>query len=113
MNDAMPDDIWRVSHRYQKEYVKPSDIFIQGVAQPNMFDENAPRANSEALMSLMYKLDQQGRRTLYFCGTGYPAVAADEAGNAVAVLHDTACRCAGCTSQSGKRLCRFCVVNVS
>lgn len=34
------------------------------VAQLNLFAENAPRANSEALMSLMDKLNQQGRGTL-------------------------------------------------
>ncbi|EQA5719870.1 hypothetical protein ACX4ER_001419 [Cronobacter dublinensis] len=37
------------------------DVFSQSVAQPNLFDANAPRANGEALMSLMDKLDQQGR----------------------------------------------------
>ncbi|WP_438830530.1 hypothetical protein [Cronobacter dublinensis] len=37
------------------------DVFSQSVAQPNLFDANAPRANDEALMSLMDKLDQQGR----------------------------------------------------
>ncbi|MDQ9183406.1 DUF4113 domain-containing protein, partial [Cronobacter sakazakii] len=42
----------------------------QGVAQLNLFDENAPRANSEALMSLMDRLNQQGRGTLYFAGQG-------------------------------------------
>ncbi|WP_158700627.1 DUF4113 domain-containing protein, partial [Cronobacter malonaticus] len=46
------------------------DFFSQGVAQLNLFDENAPRANSEALMSLMDKLNQQGRGTLYFAGQG-------------------------------------------
>lgn len=44
------------------------DFFSQGVAQLNLFDENAPRANSEALMSLMDKLNQQGRGTLFFAG---------------------------------------------
>ncbi|EPH6760782.1 hypothetical protein ACS0ON_000255 [Cronobacter dublinensis] len=37
------------------------DVFSQSVAQPHLFDENAPRANGEALMSLMDKLDLQGR----------------------------------------------------
>ncbi len=46
------------------------DFFSQGVAQLNLFDENAPRANSEALMSLMDRLNQQGRGTLYFAGQG-------------------------------------------
>jgi len=43
------------------------DFFSQGVAQLNLFDENAPRANSVALMD---KLNQKGRRTLYFAGQG-------------------------------------------
>ncbi|EOJ0060496.1 DUF4113 domain-containing protein [Cronobacter turicensis] len=46
------------------------DFFSQGVAQLNLFDENAPRPNSEALMSLMDKLNQQGRGTLYFAEQG-------------------------------------------
>ncbi len=46
------------------------DFFSQGVAQLNLFDANAPRANSEALMSLMDKRDQQGRGTLYFAVQG-------------------------------------------
>lgn len=46
------------------------DFFSQGVTQLSLFDDNAPRANSEALMSLMDKLNQQGRETLYFAGQG-------------------------------------------
>ncbi len=46
------------------------DVFSQSVAQPHLFDENAPRANGEALMSLMDKLNQQSRGTLYFAGQG-------------------------------------------
>ncbi|KAB1471818.1 DUF4113 domain-containing protein, partial [Cronobacter sakazakii] len=62
--------VWRDGHRYQKAGVMLGDFFSQGVAQLNLFDENAPRANSEALMSLMDKLNQQGRGTLYFAGQG-------------------------------------------
>ncbi len=46
------------------------DFFSQGVAQLNLFDESAPRANSEALISLRDKFNQQGRGTLYFAGQG-------------------------------------------
>ncbi len=53
--------VWRDGHRYQKPGVMLGDFFSQGVAQLNLFNENAPRANSEALMSLMDKLNQQGR----------------------------------------------------
>lgn len=34
------------------------DVFSQSVAQPHLFAENTPRPNSEALMSLMGKLNQ-------------------------------------------------------
>ncbi len=40
------------------------------VAQLNLFDENAPRANSEALMSLIDKLNQQDWGTICFGGQG-------------------------------------------
>ncbi len=54
----------------QKAGVMLGDFFSQSVAQPNLFDENAPRANGEALMSLMDKLNQQGKVTLSFAGQG-------------------------------------------
>jgi len=40
------------------------------VAQLNLFDDNAPRANSDALMALMDKLNRQRKGTLYFAGQG-------------------------------------------
>ncbi len=64
------DAVWRDGHRYQKAGVMLGDFFSQGVAQLNLFDENAPRVNSEALMSLMDKLNQHERGTLYFAGQG-------------------------------------------
>ncbi len=45
----------------QKACVMLGDFFSQSVAQPHLFDTNVPRANGEALMSLMDKLDLQGR----------------------------------------------------
>lgn len=66
------------------------DFFSHGVAQLNLFDESAPRANSEALISLMDKLNQHGRGNALLCGAGHPAVVADEAGEAFALLHDMA-----------------------
>lgn len=55
------EEVWGDGHRYPKTGVMLGDFFSQGVAQLNLFDENAPRANSEALMSVMDKLSQQGR----------------------------------------------------
>ncbi|WP_338081182.1 hypothetical protein [Cronobacter condimenti] len=40
------------------------------MAQLNLFDENAPCANSKALILLMDRLDQQSRGTLYFARQG-------------------------------------------
>ena len=64
------DAIWRDGHRYQKAGIMLGDFFSQGVAQLNLFDDIAPRADSEALMALMDKLNKQGRGTLYFAGQG-------------------------------------------
>ncbi|WP_318357627.1 Y-family DNA polymerase [Enterobacter sp.] len=64
------DAIWRDGHRYQKAGIMLGDFFSQGVAQLNLFDENAPRADSDALMTLMDKLNKQGKGTLYFAGQG-------------------------------------------
>ncbi|NCH55516.1 DUF4113 domain-containing protein [Cronobacter muytjensii] len=44
------------------------DFFSQGVAQLKLFGDNALHPSSEALMSLMDKLTQQGRGTFYFAG---------------------------------------------
>ena len=47
------------------------DFFSQGVAQLNLFDDNAPRPGSEKLMEVLDTLNtKQGRGTLYFAGQG-------------------------------------------
>ncbi|WP_428943341.1 Y-family DNA polymerase [Pantoea sp. FN060301] len=65
------DAIWRDGHRYQKAGIMLGDFYSQGVAQLNLFDENAPRKNSQELMSVLDHLNaKQGRGTLYFAGQG-------------------------------------------
>lgn len=65
------DKIWRDGHRFQKAGVMLGDFFSQGVAQLNLFDENAPRAGSERLMEVLDHLNaKDGRGTLYFAGQG-------------------------------------------
>jgi len=64
------DAVWRDGHRYQKAGIMLGDFYSQGVAQLNLFDDNPPRADSDALMALMDKLNRQGRGTLYFAGQG-------------------------------------------
>ncbi|MGK9173406.1 Y-family DNA polymerase [Yokenella regensburgei] len=63
--------IWRDGHRYQKAGVMLGDFFSQGVAQLNLFDDNAPRSNSDALMTMIDQLNAKGGKgTLYFAGQG-------------------------------------------
>lgn len=65
------DAIWKDGHRYQKAGVMLGDFFSQGVAQLNLFDDNAPRAGSEKLMAVLDQLNAKGGRgTLYFAGQG-------------------------------------------
>ncbi|WP_343505193.1 Y-family DNA polymerase [Klebsiella michiganensis] len=68
------DAIWRDGHRYQKAGVMLGDFYSQGVAQLNLFDDNAPRKNSEALMEVLDHLNaKNGRGALYFAGQGIQA----------------------------------------
>ncbi|HBS6241081.1 TPA: Y-family DNA polymerase [Klebsiella pneumoniae] len=65
------DVIWRDGHCYQKAGVILGDFFSQSVAQLNLFDDNAPRKNSEKLMEVLDHLNaKDGRGTLYFAGQG-------------------------------------------
>ncbi|MCC2943889.1 Y-family DNA polymerase [Citrobacter portucalensis] len=65
------DAIWKDGYRYQKAGVMLGDFFSQGVAQLNLFDDNAPRRGSEKLMEVMDHLNaKDGRGTLYFAGQG-------------------------------------------
>ncbi|HCE8951807.1 TPA: Y-family DNA polymerase [Raoultella ornithinolytica] len=65
------DAIWKDGHRYQKAGVMLGDFYSQGVAQLNLFDDNAPRPNSEKLMEVLDHLNaKDGRGTLYFAGLG-------------------------------------------
>ncbi|CAI8702513.1 Y-family DNA polymerase [Kosakonia quasisacchari] len=69
------DAIWKDGHRYQKAGVMLGDFFSQGVAQLNLFDDNAPRADSEKLMAVLDELNaKDGRGTLYFAGQGIQPV---------------------------------------
>lgn len=65
------DAIWKDGYRYQKAGVMLGDFFSQGVAQLNLFDDNAPRKNSARLMEVLDLLNaKDGRGTLYFSGQG-------------------------------------------
>lgn len=63
--------IWKEGHRYQKAGVMLGDFYSQGIAQLNLFDELAPRRNSEKLMTVLDDLNaKRGKGTLYFAGQG-------------------------------------------
>lgn len=65
------DAVWKEGHRYQKAGVMLGDFYSQGVAQLNLFDDNAPRKNSEKLMAVLDDLNaKNGRGALYFAGQG-------------------------------------------
>lgn len=64
------DRIWLDGYRYMKAGVILGDFFNQGVAQLQLFDPYGPRANSEALMQVVDRINQQGRGTLWFAGQG-------------------------------------------
>lgn len=65
------DATWKDGYRYQKAGVMLGDFYSQGVAQLNLFDDNAPRKNSEKLMEVLDHLNaKDGRGTLYFAGQG-------------------------------------------
>lgn len=68
---ACLDQIWEDGHRYQKAGVMLGDFYSQGVAQLNLFDDNAPKENSEALMKLLDGMNHRyGRGTLHFAAQG-------------------------------------------
>ncbi|HCT9308219.1 Y-family DNA polymerase [Citrobacter koseri] len=65
------DAVWKDGHRYQKAGVMLGDFFSHGVAQLNLFDDNAPRRNSDKLMKVLDHLNaKDGKGTLYFAGQG-------------------------------------------
>ncbi|HHT0504253.1 TPA: Y-family DNA polymerase [Raoultella ornithinolytica] len=65
------DAIWKDGHRYQKAGVMLGDFYSQGVAQLNLFDDNAPRQNSVKLMEVLDHLNaKNGSGALYFAGQG-------------------------------------------
>ncbi len=64
------DVIWREGLRYQKAGVMLGDFFSSGVAQLNLFDDNTPRPHSAELMTVVDRLNEKGRGTLWFAGQG-------------------------------------------
>ncbi len=82
------DAIWKDGHRYQKAGVMLGDFFSQGIAQLNLFDDNAPRRGSEKLMEVLDHLNaKEGKGALYFAGQGIQQQWAMKR-DAVTTIHD-------------------------
>ncbi|MBK0126196.1 translesion error-prone DNA polymerase V subunit UmuC [Pantoea sp. S61] len=62
--------IWRDGYRYAKAGVMLSDFYQSGVAQFDMFSEQLPRANADALMAALDGINRSGRGKVWFAGQG-------------------------------------------
>ncbi len=63
-------NIWRDGYRYAKAGVMLSDFYQSGVAQFDMFSEQQPRANADALMAALDAINRSGRGKVFFAGQG-------------------------------------------
>lgn len=85
------DAIWRDGHRYQKAGVMLGDFYSQGVAQLNLFDDNAPRRGSEKLDGSSRSSQCKRRKgNAVFCRAGDTYCPADEERNAFTKIYDEA-----------------------
>lgn len=62
--------IWRDGHRYAKAGIMLNDFTGSGVAQLNLFDEQAPRPHSHELMEVLDSINQTGLGQIWFAGRG-------------------------------------------
>lgn len=64
------DAIWREGYRYAKAGIMLGDFYQSGVAQLDMFSENQPRANADALMNALDQINKSGLGKVWFAGQG-------------------------------------------
>lgn len=64
------DSIWQPGFRFAKAGIMLSELRPNGFAQLNLFDEQAPRTGSDALMSIIDKMNRSGRYSISFAGKG-------------------------------------------
>ncbi|MBZ6396836.1 MULTISPECIES: translesion error-prone DNA polymerase V subunit UmuC [Pantoea] len=62
--------IWRDGYRYAKAGVTLGDFYQSGVAQLDMFSQQLPRANADALMSAVDQINRSGLSKVWFAGQG-------------------------------------------
>lgn len=62
--------IWQDGDRYAKAGVMLRDFYRSGVAQFDMFSEQQPRANADALMAALDGINRSGKGKVFFAGQG-------------------------------------------
>jgi DNA polymerase V len=62
--------IWREGYRYAKAGVMLGDFYQSGVAQFDMFSEQLPRANADALMAALDGINRSGKGKVFFASQG-------------------------------------------
>ncbi|WP_315315624.1 translesion error-prone DNA polymerase V subunit UmuC [Pantoea vagans] len=62
--------IWRDGFRYAKAGVMLGDFYQSGMTQFDMFSEQQPRANADALMAALDSINRSGKGKVWFAGQG-------------------------------------------
>jgi DNA polymerase V len=62
--------IWREGFRYAKAGVMLGDFYHSGMTQFDMFSEQQPRANADALMAALDGINRSGKGKVWFAGQG-------------------------------------------
>lgn len=64
------DTIWRDGFRFAKAGIMLSDFYQSNVAQLDMFSEQLPRANADALMTALDTINNSGLGKIWLAGQG-------------------------------------------
>jgi len=64
------DAIWRDGYRYAKAGIMLGDFYQTGIAQLDMFSEQQPKANADALMSAIDQINKSGLGKVWLAGQG-------------------------------------------
>lgn len=62
--------IWQDGYRYAKAGVMLGDFYQSGMTQFDMFSEQQPRANADALMAALDSINRSGKGKVWFAGQG-------------------------------------------
>ncbi len=62
--------IWRDGYKYNKAGVILTDFYNQNTYQPSLFNDIAPRANSEQLMTVLDQINQSGLGRIFLARQG-------------------------------------------